>query len=121
MLRKLLDPRVLAVGRTAVGATMLARPALIPRVLGVEPEAAATMSWAMQMLGAREVALAGGALAGRKQPRLWLAAGLLSDAVDVVAVGAAVRQQRLRVGTGGGLVLLALSAVTIGADALRRS
>jgi hypothetical protein len=118
--KQLLDPRGLALGRTAVGVSMLARPALIPTQLGVPVEAAEQMTWAMRMLGAREVALGLGAITARKERRLWLAAGVLSDAVDALAVGAALKQGRVKKATGGGLTGVAVSATVIGLNALRR-
>jgi hypothetical protein len=119
-LSRLRDPRGLALGRTAVGVTMITQPELLPAALGVDAPARAQTAWVVQMLGAREIALGVGALLGRKQPRLWLAGGLLSDAVDAVAVAGAMGAGRVRRPAGTGFVLVALSAVVIGADALRR-
>lgn len=119
-LSRLLDPRGLAVGRAAVGVSMLARPTALPTLLGVDEQSSARMAWVVQMLGAREVALAGGALLGRRQPKLWHAAGLLSDAVDAVAVSAALGRGHVRRSTGAGLVALATLASLAGAEALRR-
>jgi hypothetical protein len=117
----LTDPRGLAAGRTAVGLTMLRRPGLVPGLLGVEAAASAPMDWAVQMLGAREVALGLGALLGRKDSRSWLAAGVLADAVDAVAVARAVGRGHLRRGPGAALVLVAAGAAAVGAGGLRRS
>jgi hypothetical protein len=119
VLKQLLDPRGLALGRTAVGVSMLARPTLIPTQLGVEPQAAAAMTWAMRMLGAREVALGLGALTSRQDSRRWLAGGILSDAVDALAVGAALKQGSVKPVTGGGLTVVAVSATVIGLNAFR--
>jgi hypothetical protein len=120
VLKQLLDPRGLAAGRTAVGVSMLARPALIPTRLGVPTEAADQMTWAVRMLGAREVALGVGALVSRKERRLWLAGGILSDAVDALAVGAALKQGRVKKLPGGGLTGIALVATAVGLTGLRR-
>jgi hypothetical protein len=119
-LKRLLDPRGLAVGRTAVGVTMLTRPGLIPAALGVDAASSEQMSWAVQMLGAREVALGLGALLGRRQPRLWHAAGLLSDAVDALAVSSAIGKGRVRTSTGAGLVAIAVAASVVGAESILR-
>jgi len=121
LLALLTDPRGLAAGRTAVGVTMLTRPLLVPTVLGVDAVSSARMAWAVQMLGAREVALGLGALLGRGDRRLWAAAGLLSDAVDAVAVAAAVGQGHVRRSTGAGLVVVAAGAAAIGSGAVRRA
>ena len=116
-------PEHLAAARTAAGAVMLARPRLMPRALGVDSAASARMSWVVQMLGAREVALGVGALVALRRPdrsaaRVWVAAGLLSDAVDVLAVGAAVAGGRLSKGAGGAVTVSALGASLLGWRAL---
>jgi hypothetical protein len=120
MLQKLRDPRGLALGRTAVGVTMLTAPDLIPQLLGASAESRESMGWAVQMLGAREVALGLGALATRKEKRLWHAAGLLCDTVDALAVASAISKGRVRSSAGAGLVVIAAVAAVTGADALRR-
>ena len=121
MLKQLLDPRSLAVGRTVVGVSMLAQPGLVPALLGVDRATRDRMAWVVQMLGAREVALGVGALVARKERRLWVAAGLLSDAVDAVVVAAALGKGQVRTSTGAGMVVVAAGAAAIGADALRRA
>lgn len=120
MLAQLCTPRSLATARAAVGVIMLTRPGLLPAVLGVDRATRERMSWALQMLGAREVALGAGALLARKEPRLWYTAGLLSDAVDAVAVTSALRSGRVSAPAGPALVAIAAGAVGIQADALRR-
>lgn len=120
MLKKLLDPRGLALGRTFVGVTMITQPGLIPGLLGVDSEASTKLAWAVQMLGAREIALGAGSLASRKERRLWHAAGLLSDTVDAVALAGALKLGTIRKTSGGGAVLVAVVAAGAGAGALRR-
>ena len=117
---RLLDPRGLAAGRTVVGLSMLARPGLLPAVLGVDRASRDRMGWAVQMLGAREVALGIGALVSRKEPRLWLLAGLLSDSVDALAVGHALRKGQVGRLAAPGLIAVAAGAAAIQVDALRR-
>jgi peptide-methionine (R)-S-oxide reductase len=114
----------LALSRTAVGVTMITRPRTLPRVLGVDSATASRMAWSAQMLGAREVALGLGAFVALRRPdrraaRLWLLAGLLSDAVDALAVGAAAAQGRVSKVTGTGLVAVAGAAVYAQLDALQ--
>lgn len=125
----LLSPTRLGLARTGVGVVMLTRPSVVPTALGVDPASAERMDWAVQMLGAREVSLGLGAvLAGRaarrsgdaRPARLWLAAGLLADAVDAVAVARAVGAGRLSKGTGGALVLIAAAAAGTQARGLSR-
>ena len=116
----------LALGRAAVGVTMITRPSTLPRLLGVDSAAATRMGWSTQMLGAREVALGLGAFVALRRPdakaaRLWLLAGVLSDAVDALAVGAAVAKGRVSKITGPGLVAVAGTAVYAQLDAMQGS
>jgi hypothetical protein len=106
----------LSLGRAAAGVGMIARPRLLPSSLGVDSAAAGRMSWVTQMLGAREIALGLGTWLAlrdgdRDAARRWLCAGLLSDAVDALAVGSAVAQGRLSKATGGAVVAIAGGAV----------
>ena len=114
----------LALARAAAGVGMITQPRALPRVLGVDSAAAARMAWSTQMLGAREVALGLGAfIALRRQDpkaaRLWLLAGLLSDAVDAVAVTAAIAQGRVSKISGPVLVGISGGAVAAQLDALQ--
>ena len=123
LLDTLLSVERLALGRAAAGTAMLARPTLLPGLLGVDSAAATRMTWSTQMLGAREVALGLGTWAALRRgddraSRLWLLAGLLSDAVDAVAVGAAAAKGSVSKVTGAGVVAVAGSAVYAQLDAL---
>ena len=116
--RRLLDPKPVAVGRVAVGAVLLARPQLLPRTVGIDSATAARTSWQLQMLGAREVALGLGTLhelrrGDTRASRLWLAAGLLSDATDALVVTAALRRGQMSRLPGLAAVAVAVSAVAI--------
>ena len=120
---RVLTPLRVAQARTAVGTGLLLRPALLTRSMGVPPEAAEQTGWAVQMLGAREVALGVGTLAALRTPdrrasRTWLAAGVLCDAVDAVAITGALLRGRVRKGTGAAVLAVALSAVALGSHAL---
>lgn len=119
-----LRPEHLALGRTGAGVVMLVRPRLLPERLGVDSAAASRMSWAVQMLGAREVAIGLGTAAAlrsgdRRAARLWLLGAVLSDAVDAAAVGAAVARGRLSPVTGGAVTAVAATATALGVHALR--
>jgi len=119
----LLSVERLALGRAAVGVSMLARPTLLPRLLGVDSATATRMAWSSQMLGAREVALGLGTWTALRQQnpraaRLWLMAGLLSDGVDALAVGAAAAGGRLNRLAGAGVVAVAGGAVAAQVAAL---
>lgn len=114
----------LSLARAGLGVSLITQPRVLPRVLGVDSAAATRMAWTTQMLGAREVALGVGTFVAlrRQEPRaarLWLLAGLLADAVDAVAVGAAVVQGRVSKVTGPVLVGIAGGAVAAQLDALQ--
>ena len=116
LLTRLLTVESLSIGRAAAGVSMVARPRMLPTSLGVDSAAAVRTAWVTQMLGAREIALGLGTLVAsrgsdRRGARLWLYAGLLSDAVDALAVGAAVAQGRASKAAGGALVAVAGGAV----------
>ena len=124
-LRDLLAPARLAVGRAGAGAVMLGRPRLMPQAMGVDSAAAAKTAWLVQMLGAREIALGVGTLVALRSgdapaTRTWLAAGVVSDGLDALAVGAAVLSSRLSRPVGGAVVMTALAAAAGGVQALRR-
>ena len=113
----------LALGRAAVGTTMLARPTLLPRALGVDSASAARMAWTTRMLGAREVAIGLGAWAAlrtgdARSARLWLLAGVLSDGVDALALGAASARGDVRRVPGSAVALVAAGAVAVQVGAL---
>ena len=123
-LRELVGPEHLALGRTGAGTVMVLRPRALPQLLGVDSATATRMGWAVQMLGAREVALGLGTLAALRRPdgaaaRAWLAAGVLCDAVDVLAVGGALLRGRLRTTTGGAVLAVAAGAVALGVGELQ--
>jgi hypothetical protein len=76
------------------------------------------------MLGARELALGLGTRVALRRgdsraARLWVAAGLLSDAVDAVVVSAAVARGRVSSRTGAAVVAVAAGATALGALELR--
>ena len=124
--RRLLDPRPVALGRVGAGAVLLVRPQLLPRTVGIDSATAARSSWLVQMLGAREVALGLGTLhelrrGDDRASRLWLSAGLLSDATDALVLAAAVRRGRLSRLPGLAAVALALSSVAVQGHAVFRS
>lgn len=117
-------PARLAVGRTGAGVVMVARPRLLPQALGVDSATATRTAWVVQMVGAREIALGLGTLTALRAPdgraaRTWVAAGVLSDGLDVLAIGAAVLRGRLSRPVGGGVVLTALAATLTGLQSLR--
>ena len=116
-------PEHLALGRVGAGGVMVLRPGALPQLLGVDSATATRVGWALQMLGAREVAIGLGTVAALRRPegaaRTWVAAGVLCDAVDVLAVGGALLRGRLRTGTGGAVLAVAAGAVALGARELQ--
>lgn len=117
-------PRRLALARTGVGAGLLVRPRTLPMLLGIDSATSSRMAWSSSMLGAREVALGLGTLAALRSTdpraaRLWIAAGVLCDAVDVLAVGGAAVKGRLSRAPGGAAAASAAIAVLMGLRALR--
>jgi hypothetical protein len=118
-----LTPSRLSLGRAGAGTLMLVRPTGLGQLMGVRPQAAAETAFAVQMLGAREIALGlGGYLSLRRgdarASRLWLAAGLLSDAVDALAVAGAVGRGRVATAPGVAAVAVATTAAAVQAAAL---
>jgi hypothetical protein len=123
-LRSRVSPEHLALGRTGAGALMVLRPRVLPQLMGVDSATATRMGWAVQMLGAREVALGLGTLAAVRRPdgpaaRTWLAAGVLCDAMDVLTVGGALLRGRLRTSSGGAVLAVAAGAVALGVRELQ--
>jgi hypothetical protein len=102
---------------------MLLRPTTLGQLLGVRREQAEATGWAVQMLGAREVALGLGAWTSLRRgdaraTRLWLLAGLLSDALDAVVVAGAVGRGRVHTAPGAAAVVVATTAAVVQAAAL---
>lgn len=101
----------LALTRTGVGVAMLVRPRALGGLLGADRAATRDADWVVQMLGAREVALGLGALTAGRRDRGWFVAGLLSDAVDAVAIARAAGAGVLRRGPA----LLVVGAASLAA------
>lgn len=85
----------LAAGRIGVGMLLLARPGLLPALLRVDRTSSTRTAWALRMVGGREIGLGlGSVIAGRAEPssarRPWVAAGLISDGTDAIAIAAAI-------------------------------
>jgi hypothetical protein len=89
----------LALGRVAMATGFLAAPVPALRALGADTATAQRVSWLTRMMAIRDAALGVGAAVAQRRggdPRPWLVAGAVSDAVDAVAFGAAIKQGRLR-------------------------
>ena len=123
---------LLAAGRVAAGLTALAWPSVLARPwVGATADDLAARVFG-RALGARDIALGLGALAALQRPaagagemgpaRAWVAAGALSDALDVVATVASWRElpragRWLVAATAGGATLAgAAGALALGQD-----
>jgi hypothetical protein len=116
-------PAPLAAGRAGIGAVMIARPRALPGAFGVDSATSARMSWAVQMLGAREVAVGLGTLASlrggdRRATRTWVAAGIVCDAVDALVMASALARRRVAGPAGAAALVIALAATAGGVQAL---
>ena len=103
--------------RVGVGAALLARPATLPKALGVDSVTARQVRWLSAMLGARDLALGAGlvhAARTKRDPRPWLLAAAFSDAVDALAFGRAAL--RGDVGAAAGLLCFGAAATGVVAE-----
>jgi hypothetical protein len=112
--------------RTGLGVGMLAAPAKVPQLLGVDSAAASRMTWATQMLGVREVSLGLGTYVALRRwddraARLWLLAGLLADSVDALVIAAAAARGKVSKPAGLGVLGLAGGAVYAQVEALQNA
>jgi hypothetical protein len=104
----------LELGRAGAGAVMVLRPKALPGMLGVDSATSSRMGWAVQLLGARELALGLGSWVALRRPdvraaRVWLTAGLLSDAVDAVVLARAAGRGQV----GGPIAAAAVAAAAV--------
>jgi hypothetical protein len=94
-----------------VGVALFARPAALPRAVGVDSVSARRMAWAVRLFAVRDAALGAGAvhavLTGRPV-RPWVLAQALSDGADAVAIGVAVRQRQVSAVRGTAVAAFAL-------------
>jgi len=109
----------IALGRAGVGASMLVCPRTLPTMLGLDSASTARISWVVQLLGARDLALGLGAAQALRYDaragRTWLAAGVLCDAVDALVLAAAAG--RGRVSRPAAAVVVAAAAAAAAAQA----
>ncbi|MFI4977226.1 MAG: hypothetical protein ACHQC8_00890 [Solirubrobacterales bacterium] len=106
--------------RMAVGVASWATPRLAGKLFGLDAEANPQSPYLARLFGARDLALAWGALGAEGNARRqWLAAGLASDAADVLAGVAGGRGGYLPKVTSVLVSGTALSAVALGTAALR--
>jgi hypothetical protein len=114
--------KVLAGLRIGVGAASWASPRLAGKVFGLDAGANPQSPYLARLFGARDLALAWGVLSAEGDARRqWLVAGLACDAADVLAGVAGGRGGYLPKLTSALVSATALSAVGLGAVALRES
>jgi hypothetical protein len=106
--------------RMAIGVSAWAAPRLTGRLFGLDAEANPQAPYLSRLFGARDLALAWGALGAEGSARRqWLLAGLACDAADTLAGVAGGRGGYLPKLTSALVSGTALSAVAMGAVALR--
>jgi len=113
----------IALGRAGAGASMLVRPRTLPTMLGLDSASTARISWVVQLLGARDLALGLGAAQALRHDaragRTWLAAGVLCDAVDALVLAAAAGRGRVSRPAAAVVVVAAAAAAAVQARDLR--
>lgn len=110
--------KLFAAGRVAVGAAVLARPAVLTRGLGVDSATGQRVVWLVRMFGVRDLVVGAGslyALARRTGTGPWLLAGAASDAVDAAAMTTAIRQRVIKAPPGA--LGAAMAAVSVAVQA----
>ena len=112
-----------AVGRFGVGAALVARPEVLPRLVGVDSVSAQRMSWVVRLFAVRDAALGAGAahavVTGRPVSS-WLVAQAVSDGTDAVAVGLAVRRRDVSAVRGAAVAAFAVGGCVGLLSAVRR-
>jgi hypothetical protein len=105
--------------RVLVGVSSWTTPRLAGRLFGLDARANPQSPYLARLFGARDVALAWGALSSEGEARRqWLLAGLACDAADVLAGIAGGRRGYLSTSTSVLVTATAASAVALGAAAL---
>src|SRR5437763_5179842 len=114
--------KTLAGVRMAIGAGAWATPRLAGRLFGLDVAANPQAPYLARLFGARDLALAWGALGAEGSARRqWLAAGLACDAADALAGLAGGRGGYLPKPTTAPVRATALAGIAMGAVALRES
>jgi hypothetical protein len=118
----------LAAGRALIGASIVATPVRSARMFGADTATAQRVTWLTQMMGVRDSAIGVGGLvaarSGGAAARHWLLVGAVSDAVDALALAAALKRGRVKGVLPSAIVPFAAGAAALGAVTalrLRRS
>jgi peptide-methionine (R)-S-oxide reductase len=124
--------RLVAYARVGVGVSMLVRPALLPRTVGVDRVTAERLSWLTRMAGVREVVLGvgtaralrhgsgsgsasgAGSGAGSSAPsgeaRAWVLGSAACDAVDALVFAGAAARGRVHPALGWAVASVAVAS-----------
>jgi hypothetical protein len=110
----------LAAGRALIGASIVATPVRSARMFGADTATAQRVTWLTQMMGVRDSAIGVGGLAAARSggaPAVtgWLLVGAVSDAVDALALGAALKRGRVKGLVPSAIVPFAAGAAALGA------
>jgi hypothetical protein len=112
----------LAITRLAVGGSAFATPRLAGRAFGLDAEANPQAPYLARLFGVRDAALGIGILTSQGEARRqWLMIGVGCDAADVLAGLAGGRAGYLPKGTAAVVTATAVSAIVMGALALREA
>jgi hypothetical protein len=112
----------LGIARVGVGFALFARPAALPRAVGVDRVSARRLGWVVRLFAVRDAALGAGlayAVVRRQPVRPWLAASAVSDAGDAAALAAAVRGREVGAVRAGAVALFALGGAVASVVAAR--
>jgi hypothetical protein len=112
----------IGLGRAAMGAAVLARPAALPGLLGVDSVTSARLDWVLRMFAARDAALGLGAAwvaltGGAVRP--WLVAQAVGDGTDAAVFALAASRGQVPAGRGYAMAAFAGSGVLGGLALLR--
>lgn len=111
--------KVLAALRVVVGVSSWTAPRAAGRLFGLDVEGNPQAPYLARLFGARDVALAVGALTAEGDARRqWLLAGFACDAADALAGLIGGRRGYLPAATTAAVTGTALAAVSLGAAAL---
>jgi hypothetical protein len=114
--------RQIGIARVALGMGLLAAPAAVARLAGIDTGTARRVTWLTRMTAGRDLALGAGTLAARGggDAARWLAVGAAADLADAVILTSALRQGRLGRVRGVGMAAIAAGGAVVGTVAALR-
>lgn len=115
--------RQIGLARAGLGASLLAAPVPVIRLVGIDTATARRMAWVTRLAAARDLALGLGTVAavrdagaGRDAAR-WLAIGAAADLADTAILTAALRAGRFGRIRGSVMIAAAVGGAALGAAA----